>query len=224
MTGIQENIDIVRAKIAAAAQRSGRNPLDITLLAVSKKVDPERIQNAINAGILDFGENYYQEAREKLPLFKDTIRWHFIGHLQTNKAKYIAGNFALVHSVDTIDLAKELSKRALLRQLRQPILAEVLLDPSGSKFGMDVDKTLRLCEDIAMLEGVELLGLMGMPPMVENPEEIRPVFRQMRHLFDHLPEENRKILSMGMSGDFEAAIEEGSTLVRVGTAIFGHRM
>ena len=224
MTDIQDNIDIVTEKIASAAEKSGRTLQDITLVAVSKKVAPARIQQAIDAGILDFGENYYQEAREKLPLFDSSLRWHYIGSLQTNKAKYIAGNFTLVHSIDRYDLAVELSKRALQHHIRQPILAEVLLDPSGSKSGMDMDKTLILCEDIAQLEGVELLGLMGMPPQAENSEDIRPIFRQMRQLFDHLPMDNRRILSMGMSGDFEVAIEEGSTLVRIGTAIFGHRM
>lgn len=224
MPGIKERLEEVRGRIGNAARRAGRNPEEITLVAVSKRVDASRIGEALQAGVRDFGENYYQEAREKIPLFGEEVRWHFIGALQTNKAKYVVGNFALIHSVDTVHLAEEISRRALAKGIVQPVLAEVKLDVIETKHGISEEGLMELVESARGMEGLELLGLMGMPPLTAEPEEVRPYFRKLKGMFDLLPEENRKTLSMGMSADFEIAIEEGATLVRVGSAIFGARI
>lgn len=223
MPGIKERFDEVRERIRSAARRSGRDLEEITLVAVTKTVEPARMAEALEAGASDFGENYYQEAREKISLFGEEVRWHFIGALQTNKAKYVAGNFALIHSVDNPRLAEEISRRALAKGIVQPILAEVKLDFAETKHGVAEAEFEELIGSVRDLEGLELLGLMGMPPLTEDPEEARPYFIRLKRLFDRLPPENGRILSMGMSADFEVAIEEGATLVRVGTAIFGHR-
>jgi len=223
MSSIAENITRVRERIAEAAARAGRDPAEITLVAVSKTVEPARIREAVEAGILDLGENYYQEVREKMPLFGPDVRWHFIGHLQTNKARYVAGRFALVHSVDSEALARELGKRALAANTEQPVLIEVKLDPAATKFGVEPDAVPELAAYVAQTPGLQLCGLMGMAPFVDDPEETRPCFAPLRGLFEQLPAEYRQTLSMGMTADFEVAIEEGATLVRIGTAIFGKR-
>jgi pyridoxal phosphate enzyme (YggS family) len=223
MSAIADNIARVRERIARAAERAGRDPAAITLVAVSKTVPPERVREAVAAGIRDLGENYYQEARDKLPLFGPEVRWHFIGHLQTNKAKYIAGRFALVHSIDSDELARELGKRALAAGGEQPVLVEVKLDPEAAKFGVEPDAAPDLVSRVAEIPGLRLQGLMGMAPFVDDPDRTRPYFAQLRGLFELLPIEHRQILSMGMTSDFEIAIEEGATMVRIGTAIFGQR-
>lgn len=223
MSTISQNIDAIRARITAAAECAGRNPNDITLLAVTKTVPVERIRETIEAGIHDLGENYYQEVREKLDLLPPDVRWHFIGHLQTNKAKYIAGRFALVQSVDRIELATELNRRAESKGIIQPVLIEVKLDPNETKTGIAPDQAMSFAEQISGLKALRLDGLMGIPPLEGGPEAARPYFAQLRGLFEQLPRENQRTLSMGMTADFEAAIEEGSNMVRVGTAIFGRR-
>ncbi len=220
---VEGNIERVRERIGAAAVRSGRRPEDITLVAVSKTVDAERIRAAHAAGLRDFGENYFQEAREKLDLFGADTRWHFIGHLQSNKARYVAGRFALVHSIDRIELAVELGRRALAAGVVQPVLVEVKLDPADTKRGVDAGAALGLAHAVAATPGLDLRGLMGMPAFADDPETVRPDFARLRALFDRLPEANRRDLSMGMTADFEVAIEEGATMVRIGTAIFGRR-
>jgi hypothetical protein len=221
---IGENIARVRERIAQAAARVGRKAEEITLVAVTKMVEPARIQAALEAGVCDFGENYYQEAREKLGLFGTEVRWHFIGHLQTNKARYIAGRFSLVHSLDSIELACELGRRASAIAVTQPVLIEVKLDPSATKFGVEPSATLDLAASVAAIPGLRLCGLMGMAPILYDPQETRPFFARLRTLSERLPPENRQVLSMGMTADFEVAIEEGATMVRIGTAIFGKRM
>lgn len=221
---IAENIARVRERIAQAAVRAGRKPEEITLVAVTKTVEPARIQAALEAGVRDFGENYYQEAREKLGLFGPEVRWHFIGHLQTNKARYVAGRFSLVHSLDSEELARELGRRASAIAVTQPVLIEVKLDPSATKFGVDPAVTLDLAARVAAIPGLRFCGLMGMAPILYAPQETRPYFAQLRTLFDRLPPEHRQVLSMGMTADFEVAIEEGATMVRIGTAIFGKRV
>jgi pyridoxal phosphate enzyme, YggS family len=223
MSTIAENIDRVREQIAAAAQRSSRDAASITLCAVSKTVPVERIREAVEAGIRDFGENYYQEVREKLDLLPQEVRWHFIGHLQSNKAKYVVGRFVLIQSVDRIELAQELDKRARSRGVVQPVLIEVKMDPNETKSGVAPERTLDLAAELAELPGLRLDGLMGIPPITSEAELARPYFRQLRELFELLPADHRKVLSMGMTADFEVAIEEGANLVRVGTAIFGRR-
>jgi pyridoxal phosphate enzyme (YggS family) len=177
----------------------------------------------VQACVLDLGENYYPEARDKIPLFGPEIRWHFTGHLQSNKAKYVVGAFTLIHSLDSLPLAQEIGRRASARNRVQSVLIEVKLDPSDTKRGVALEETLALAEQVTGICGVRLCGLMGMAPYAVEPEEARSFFARLRRLFEELPVENRQILSMGMSGDFEVGVEEGATHVRIGTAIFGLR-
>jgi len=224
MTSIAENIARVQERIACAAERAGRRPGEIRLVAVTKRVEPARIQEVLDAGIRDLGENYYQEARWKLPLFGPEVRWHFIGHLQRNKAKYVVGRFTLIQSVDSEALAREIGKRALNMGITQEVLIEVKIDPSSEeKKGVEPEMALEFAGAVAAIPGIRLQGLMGLAPVVANPWEAAPYFQQLRRLFEQLPRAHQQILSMGMTADFEVAIAEGSTMVRVGTAIFGRR-
>ena len=222
MNSIAERLIVVRERIAEAAVRSGRQAKKITLVAVTKTVEPVRIAEAVAAGVVDLGENYYQEAREKQTLFPEA-RWHFIGHLQTNKAKYVAGAFHLIQSVDSEELAAELERRAARKEIVQNFLLEVKLDPSAAKYGVEPAKLPALVEFVRSCSHLNLQGLMGMPPLTASADEARPYFQRLRRTFEELPEQNRSVLSMGMTADFEAAIEEGSTMVRIGAAIFGRR-
>jgi hypothetical protein len=224
MTSIAENIARVQERIACAAERAGRRPGEIRLVAVTKRVEPARIQEVLDAGIRDLGENYYPEARWKLPLFGPEVRWHFIGHLQRNKAKYVVGRFTLIQSVDSEALAREIGKRALNMGITQEVLIEVKIDPSSEeKKGVEPEMALEFAGAVAAIPGIRLQGLMGLAPVVANPWEAAPYFQQLRRLFEQLPRAHQQILSMGMTADFEVAIAEGSTMVRVGTAIFGRR-
>jgi len=223
MDRVADRLEEVRRRIARAAERAGRAPDEVRLVAVSKTIGIERIREAVEAGHRDFGENYVQEAREKLNAFGPEIRWHFIGHLQSNKARNVVGAFALIHSVDSETLAGEIQKRAAAAGIVQDVLIEVRLDPAATKTGVEPEALDRLVDRVRTLPNVRLLGLMGMPPLFADPEDARPGFRLLRELLDALPPESRRELSMGMSSDFEVAIEEGATLVRVGTAIFGPR-
>jgi len=220
---IGANILHVRERIAAAAGRIGRDPGDICLIAVSKTIGVEAVRSAVEAGIRDFGENYVQEAMIKIGSFGSDIRWHFIGHLQTNKARQVVGAFALVHSVDSDRIAVELNKRALAAGIVQDVLIEVRLDPEGAKTGVEPDSLGALADCVGQLPGLRLRGLMGIAPVVSDPDHARPHFARLRGLLDCLPPQCRAILSMGMTGDFEPAIMEGATHVRIGTAIFGPR-
>ncbi len=223
VSDIAENIESVRQRIASAAARAGRCPEEITLIGVTKTVDVGRMREACACGISDFGENYVQEVRGKLEQFPESVHWHFIGHLQTNKARYVAGRFAMVHSVDSFELAVELGTRAARMDTIQPILIEVKLDLADTKFGVTIDQCLSFAERVAAIEGVDLQGFMGMAPYGTAPELARPYFRALRERFEGLPSPHHRGLSMGMTGDFEVAIEEGATHVRIGTAIFGSR-
>ncbi len=223
ISDIAENIESVRQRIASAAARAGRRYEEITLIGVTKTVAVDRMREAYACGVRDFGENYVQEVRGKLEEFAEPVRWHFIGHLQTNKARYVAGQFALVHSVDSVELAQELGTRAARMDTIQPILIEVKLDIADTKFGVSIDTCLSFAERIAAIEGVDLQGFMGMAPYGTAPELARPYFRALRERFEGLPSPHRRVLSMGMTGDFEVAVEEGATHVRIGTAIFGLR-
>lgn len=217
MSEIGDNIQRVRDAIGEAAERAGRRPEEITLVAVTKKKPASAVLEALSAGILDVGENYVQEAAEK----REKIlkgRWHLLGHLQSNKAKLAVSLFDLIESVDSVKLVEALSRQPA--EKRQDILVQVHLGDEATKTGFAPDQALDAAAEIAALPNVRLLGLMGIAPSGSDP---RPYFQQMKRLFDRLPAENRQILSMGMSGDFEAAIEEGATSVRVGTAIFGAR-
>jgi len=227
-TDIVSNIMNIRQRMAAAAERSGRNPADIQLMAVSKTVPPERICEALDAGITWFGENYVQEAREKIPAIDQNASWHMIGHLQTNKVKYVVHLFHWIHSVDRLELAKELDKRAAQNQRTLKVLIEVNVSGEASKNGMEPSRVLEFVRQISVLPNLSVQGLMTMPPYSDNPEDARPFFIALRRLRDEIASENipgvqMKELSMGMTDDFEVAIEEGATIIRVGRAIFGER-
>jgi pyridoxal phosphate enzyme (YggS family) len=227
---IRANIAAVQQRIERACRRVGRNPDDVTLIAVTKTQQPDRIVAAYEGGARHFGENYVQEALSKLgqPLLHwPDADWHFIGHLQSNKARELfpveGARFALIQSVDSFALARELARRAQLRGLVASILLEVKLDPAPAKFGFTPDSVLAEAARIQELDGVELRGLMGMAPFDPDPEAARPYFQQLRELYARLPAKCQRFLSMGMTGDFETAIAEGATHVRIGTAIFGAR-
>ncbi len=228
MSDVFENIREVKEKISAAALRAGRNPSDIMLMGVTKTVDDERIMEAIRAGIDIIGENYVQEARRKIDKMDRPLPWHLIGHLQTNKAKYAVKLFDMVHSVDRTSLARELNRRAGIAGTMLHILIEVNVSGEESKSGVAADQAAGLVRETAELPNLKIMGLMTMAPWFDNQEEARPYFRRLRELRDALVNANipgieMKELSMGMSGDYEVAVEEGATIVRIGTRIFGAR-
>jgi hypothetical protein len=226
MGAIEENLLKVKERIADAATRVGRDPAQITLIAVSKTVETERIREAIAAGITTFGENYVQEARTKIDEIGQTgLQWHFIGHLQTNKAKYAVRLFDLIHAVDSSKVAKELDKRAAASGKVMDCLIEVNISQEESKFGITSEYTRALAQEMTKLKNISLKGLMTMPPYFDEPEPARPYFIALRALQEKIGQDGIPLpeLSMGMSTDFEVAIEEGATMVRVGTAIFGER-
>ena len=219
MTTITDNFRSVNERVANAASRTGREHSDITLVAVTKKQPVAAILEILGAGATDIGENYVQEAADKRESVL-SARWHLLGHLQSNKAKVAVGLFDLVQSVDSVKLARALGMQAQSSGSVQEILLQVHLGDEETKFGLLPGAVADSAAEIAELPGVALQGLMGIAP---NGLEARPYFQQLRVLFEALPANNAKILSMGMTGDFEAAIEEGSTLIRIGTAIFGPR-
>jgi PLP dependent protein len=224
-----KTLQTVRGRIQRAARACGRNPETIRLVAVSKTVPTERVRQAIQGGVTILGENYIQEARTKFNnLVTYAVSWHFIGHLQSNKAKYAVRLFDLIHSVDTFKLARELDKQSRKINKIQEILIQVNISEEASKSGVNAKDTLRLLKDISRLENLSVKGLMTMPPYFNAPEKVRPYFAALRNLRDRLEQQGLlnvglSELSMGMSGDFEVAIQEGATLVRIGTAIFGDR-
>jgi PLP dependent protein len=225
---VSENLKLVQDRIAAAAKRAGRDPSSIRLVTVTKTIDHGRIREAIAAGAAILGENRVQEAKEKIEALGKVASWHLIGHLQTNKAKYAVKLFDLIHSVDSLELAKELDKQAEKIGKKQNVLIEVNIAGEASKAGMAVREAPALVREAARLANISVQGLMTMPPWSADPEDSRPFFRILRELAEAIAKENipglsMRELSMGMSGDFEVAIEEGATLVRVGTAIFGER-
>ena len=227
---MKDKISRIQARIAKAAENCGRSPHEVKLVAVSKTKPVASIQQALDAGLDLFGENYIQEAREKVnALAASPAQWHFIGHLQSNKAKYAVRLFDLIHSVDSEKLARELNKQAAKIGKIQPILLQINIARETSKSGTSKEEAVDLVTRISTLESLSLRGLMTMPPFFDNPEKARPYFRELRELREHIhgltiPGIAMDELSMGMTGDFEAAIEEGATLVRIGTAIFGGRV
>lgn len=229
MTSIAHNLESVRARIRSACWRCERDPLSVLLIGVTKTVPAPIIREAVSAGLSVFGENYIQEARAKMQLLSDLpITWHFIGHLQSNKARVAAEAFDWIHTLDRASLARELDRQAQRQGRRVPVLLQVNVGEEDSKSGARIEELEGLFKEVAALDGVAVRGLMALPPYEEDPERVRPHFREMRELLDRLrqrsshPEELTE-LSMGMSHDFEVAIEEGSTMVRVGTALFGSR-
>lgn len=225
---IAENVDKMSMRIAAACARSGRSVRDVTLIAVTKTFGSEQIQEAMKAGVHDFGENYVQELqrkREEIPA--DQIRWHFIGHLQSNKIKQIIGWIEAIHAVDSTHLGEEISRLASRINRTVNILVEVNTTGEKSKYGVSPDSAPVLVEKLLLLPNVNVVGLMTIGPFLADPEGSRPSFQQLRNLRESIEQRcsiSLPQLSMGMSHDFEVAIEEGATMVRLGTAIFGQRV
>lgn len=225
MSEIKKNLLGVKQRIEKAAQRAGRDPHEIKLVAVSKTVEVARINEAIQAGVSILGENYIQEAQKKIDEIGKRVSWHFIGHLQSNKAKYAVRLFDMVHSLDSLPLAEELNRRAEQANQVIQVMIEVNLSQETTKFGIDEERVLNLAKGIQNLSHLSLEGLMTMPPYFDSPELSRPYYIALRELKEKMIKEGvlMKELSMGMSNDYDIAIEEGATYVRVGTAIFGAR-
>ena len=223
-----ENYRTVEEKVANACKRAGRSREDVTLIAVSKTKPVSMIEELLPLGVRDFGENKVQELTAKEEVLPKDIRWHMIGHLQRNKVKYVIDKACMIHSVDSLRLAQEISKEAVKHGLVMPVLIEVNVAGEESKFGVSVEEAPSLVEEVSKLPGIQVNGLMTIAPYVEDPEENRYVFRNLRKLSVDIREKNfdnviMNVLSMGMTGDYEVAIEEGATHVRVGTGIFGER-
>ncbi len=227
---IQSNIKKIHDDIGDAAQKSGRDGSRVTLIAVSKKKPPEMIQQAIEAGHRDFGENYIQEAMEKIDLLgRESATWHFIGHLQSNKAKFAVKYFDLIHTVDTVKLAREIHRQAQKIGKIQEILLQVNIARETTKSGAEENEIVDLAKQICRFDHLHVSGLMCMPPFFDDAEDTRVYFKRLKQISKeiealNLPNTAMTHLSMGMSNDFIVAVEEGATLVRVGTAIFGERV
>ncbi|MGV8074587.1 MAG: YggS family pyridoxal phosphate-dependent enzyme [Syntrophobacteraceae bacterium] len=229
MTTIAENLELIGERIRAACARVGRDPAEVQLVGVTKTVPIERIREGVEAGLRILGENYIQEVRKKIEMLADLdVSWHFIGHLQSNKAKLAVEYCDWIHSVDSGNLARELDKQAQKRGKRLPVLIQVNIGDETTKSGVSPRELLPFFRSLLPLDGLVVCGLMAIPPYCEDPEEVRPYFSALRGFLERLrdeaprPEELTE-LSMGMSQDFETAIEEGATFIRVGTAIFGER-
>ena len=225
---ICENLKEVEAKIEAACKRAGRDRSEVTLIAVSKTKPVEMLEEAYGIGIREFGENKVQEMMDKYEVMPKDIHWHMIGHLQRNTVKSLMGKAALIHSVDSLRLAEEISAQSVKHEVTTDILIEVNIAGEETKFGTDREEAIALVEAAAKLPNIHICGLMTIAPFVENSEDNRKYFQQIRQLSVDIKEKNidnvdMRILSMGMPGDYEVAIEEGATMVRVGTGIFGAR-
>ena len=225
---ISENIKSIREKIDNAAQKAGRDPKDVLLLAVSKTVDVPRIKAAVAEGLDELGENHVQEIMEKYEPMGPDVKWHMIGHLQTNKVKYIIDKVKLIHSVESLKLAEEINKQAKKHGLVMDILVEINMAKEESKYGKMPEDAPAFIESLSSLENIRVRGLMTVAPNVENGEENRVYFRNMKKLLvdinaKNINNINMDVLSMGMTGDYITAVEEGATIVRVGTGIFGKR-
>lgn len=225
---IRENMEKVRGQIASACERAGRNPEEVTLITVSKTKPVAMLQEAYDAGSRDFGENKVQELLDKIPQMPGDVRWHMIGHLQRNKVKYIVDKVYLIHSVDSLRLAGEISREAVKKQVEVNILLEVNVALEESKFGTTTEEAVSLAEQIAALPGIHIKGLMTIAPFVEDAESNRIFFQKLKQLSVDIAQKNidnvsMNVLSMGMTGDYVVAVEEGASYVRVGTGIFGER-
>ncbi len=225
---VVENYNYIRKQVDEVAKNAGRNPLDITLIAVSKTKPLSDIEELISIGVKDFGENKVQELCDKYEHVSQPVHFHQIGHLQTNKVKYVVDKAALIHSVDSLKLAKEIEKEAGKKNIISQILIEVNVAQEESKFGFQVEEVIPFLEQIREFSHLHVNGLMTIAPFVENPEENRKYFRALKQLSldiicKNIDNIDMNVLSMGMTNDYKVAIEEGATMVRVGTAIFGHR-
>jgi pyridoxal phosphate enzyme (YggS family) len=225
---LKENLAQVEENINAACKKSGRDRSEVTLIAVSKTKPVDMLRTVYDCGIRDLGENKVQEMCDKMEVLPGDIKWHMIGHLQTNKVKYIIGRTELIHSVDSVHLAEEIQRQAVKKDVTVPILIEVNIAEEESKFGIHKEDTIAMVREIAAFDHLKIKGLMTIAPFVENPEDNRLYFREIKQLSVDIKNQNidnvaMDILSMGMTGDYMVAIEEGATLVRVGTGIFGER-
>lgn len=225
---VKENLEYVEKKVKAACERVGRDRSEVTLIAVSKTKPVDMIREAMEAGAIDFGENKVQEMCDKMDVIPEQLNWHMIGHLQRNKVKYIVDRVYLIHSVDSIRLAEQINIEAKKKNVICNILIEVNVAQEESKFGVLKEEIEPLLTEIAKLDYVRVKGFMTVAPFVENPEDNRKYFKEMKKLFIDIKQKNydnidMEILSMGMTGDYEVAIEEGATMIRVGTGIFGER-
>ena len=225
---LQENYWTVKEKINEACKKAGRNPEEVTLIAVSKTKQLADIEEVMKTGCVDFGENKVQELCEKEEQVSKPVHWHLIGHLQTNKVKYIVEKAWLIHSVDSVKLAEEISKQAVKAKRIIPVLIEVNIAGEDSKFGIAKDECIDFIQSVNQLPGIAVKGLMTVPPFVENAEDNRQYFKALKQLSVDIMQKNidnvcMDFLSMGMSGDYTVAIEEGANIIRVGTSIFGER-
>ena len=226
---IRENIDDITKKIENTCKKIGRNPKDITVIAVSKTVESKRAKEAVNAGINNLGENRVQELIKKYDELSDLdVKWHMIGHLQKNKVKYIIDKTVLIHSVESLSLAEEINKRAEKNNFVANVLIELNIGEEESKFGINEENVYDFITSMEQFENIRVLGLMTVAPFCENPEDVRWVFKKMKNIYDKISTMNLRntemnYLSMGMTNDYEIAIEEGSNIIRIGTAIFGAR-
>ncbi len=228
MSIIRDNLETVKANIEAACARSGRDSKEVTLVAVSKTKPVEMLQEAYDLGCRDFGENKVQELVWKYDMLPKDIRWHMIGHLQRNKVKYIVDKVYMIHSVDSLRLAEEISKEACKKNITVSVLVEVNVAGEESKFGTSTEEAASLVKDISELPNIVVKGLMTIAPYVENSEENRLYFARLKQIYVDIIHKNidnicMEELSMGMTGDYEVAVEEGATYIRVGTGIFGER-
>ncbi len=228
MEDFKKNLEIIEENICNACKKAGRSRDEVTLIAVSKTKPVEDLQAVYDLNIRDFGENKVQELKDKIEVMPEDIKWHMIGHLQRNKVKYIIGKVKLIHSVDSLRLAEEISKQAIKNNVNADILVEVNIGNEDSKFGISTEDVIGLVKDIAKLENVSIKGLMCVAPYVVDSEENRPLFHKIKDLSVDIMSENidnvsMSILSMGMSNDYQVAIEEGATMVRIGSNLFGKR-
>lgn len=226
--GITENLSIVENKIAAACKRAGRERDEVKLIAVSKTQPVEAIREAIEYGINSFGENRVQELREKTEIIKDNLDWHLIGHLQTNKVKFVVGKVSLIHSLENIRLAEAIDKEAKKHNVIVDVLVEVNIAKEDTKFGVNPEEVESFIREVLIFKNINIRGLMTVAPYTDISEENRKYFKKLKKIMVDLNSKNihnvnMNVLSMGMTGDYEIAIEEGATLVRVGTGIFGSR-
>ncbi|MGB6371235.1 MAG: YggS family pyridoxal phosphate-dependent enzyme [Atribacterota bacterium] len=226
METIKNNLEIINEKIKKAALKANRNPEEIKLVAVTKTATIEQIKEAISAGVKIIGENKVQEAKEKYQILSADIEWHLVGHLQTNKVKYAIEIFDLIHSVDSIKLAKEIDRRSLQFGMITNVLVEVNVSGEETKYGIKPEEVEPFLKEISEFSRIKVRGLMTITPIAEDKEEVRPYFRKLRELFEKIKIKNIKnirmdYLSMGMTEDFEVAIEEGANMVRIGRGIFG---
>lgn len=228
MEDFKKNLEVIEENICNACKKAGRSRDEVTLIAVSKTKPVEDLQAVYDLNIRDFGENKVQELRDKIEVMPNDMKWHMIGHLQRNKVKYIIGKVELIHSVDSLRLAEEISKQAKKNNVNADILIEVNIGDEESKFGISTDEVIELVKDIAKLENISIKGLMCVAPYVVDSEENRPLFHKIKDLSVDIMSENidnvsMSILSMGMSNDYQVAIEEGATMVRIGSNLFGKR-